>query len=79
MFVKKTLFHVFLNNCRFLTYYPRMASLSVSSRFAGLKIEDDDSPPISLQEKSKKVAKSTTKKSEPEKNTKGQPTKSQVG
>lgn len=56
-----------------------MASLSVSSRFAGLKIEDDDSPPISLQEKSKKVAKSTTKKSEPEKNTKGQPTKSQVG
>lgn len=60
-------------------YYPAMAAFVVSSRFSGLQIEDDDTPPNSLQQKQKKVVnKNTIKKVEPEIKTKSQPTKSQV-
>lgn len=46
-----------------------MATLVVQSRFAGLKIEDDDYPPSDGQ-KSKKVKPSQAKKVEPPKKTK---------
>lgn len=56
-----------------------MAALVVQSRFAGLKIEDDDYPPSGDGQKSKK-AKATTavKKAEPPKKNKNTP-KTQVG
>ncbi|CAG9791077.1 unnamed protein product [Diatraea saccharalis] len=47
-----------------------MAALVVQSRFAGLKIEDDDYPPTSENQKSKKSKTATTKKSEPVKKAK---------
>lgn len=48
-----------------------MAALVVPSRFAGLKIEDDDYPSSSDSQKSKKPNKlHTAKKSEPNKKTK---------
>lgn len=54
-----------------------MAALVVQSRFAGLKIEDDDYPASEAQ-KVKKTKPSTVKKPEPPKKTKNNNTKSQV-
>lgn len=54
-----------------------MAALVVQSRFAGLKIEDDDYPASETQ-KVKKAKPSTVKKPEPPKKAKNNNTKSQV-
>lgn len=54
-----------------------MASLIVQSRFAGLKIEDDDYPPNDVQ-KSKKPKINTPKKPEPPKKPKNNNNKLQV-
>lgn len=54
-----------------------MAALVVQSRFAGLKIEDDDYPASEVQ-KVKKPKPATVKKPEPPKKAKNNNTKSQV-
>lgn len=54
-----------------------MAALVVQSRFAGLKIEDDDYPASEVQ-KVKKTKPIVVKKPEPPKKTKNTNTKSQV-
>lgn len=60
-----------------------MAGFVISSRFAGLKIEDDDSPPTTLQQKNKKQDKTAAQAKilDNAKKTKNQPitSKSQVG
>ncbi|RVE44757.1 hypothetical protein evm_010609 [Chilo suppressalis] len=63
-------------NCAILQYFPvetvnpKMAALVVQSRFAGLKIEDDDYPTASESQKSKKSKIAAAKKSEPAKKSK---------
>lgn len=57
--------------------YPEMAQLVVQSRFAGLKIEDDDYPPTENQ-KSKKSKVNNSKKTEPPKKQKNVTNKPQV-
>lgn len=54
-----------------------MAALVVQSRFAGLKIEDDDYPPSGVGQKSKKPKTAPVKKTEPPKKPKNN-NKSQV-
>ncbi|XP_013183668.1 G kinase-anchoring protein 1 [Amyelois transitella] len=54
-----------------------MAALVVQSRFAGLKIEDDDNPTCNDNQKTKKAKTNTAKKPEPAKKIKPQNTKPQ--
>lgn len=55
-----------------------MAALVVQSRFAGLKIEDEDHPSSSEGQKTKKPKTNTVKKPEPPKKAKNNNTKAQV-
>lgn len=71
-FIDFIIMFAFYSICR------KMAALVVQSRFAGLKIEDDDHPGSDNQKTKKSKTNPNTKKIEPSKKTKTANNKSQV-